>query len=74
MFIAFTTPEEHKHHLQRVFENLNDHVIVINHIKCEWCHLATALGHQVDTFGVCLVEKKVNQLEIFLNQLPNATC
>ena len=66
LLIASSSPEEHKHHLRRVLERLNDHSIVINPSKCVFGVAQLQFPcHQVDSKGIRPLEEKVQIIRDF---------
>lgn len=64
LLIASSSPEEHKHHLRKVLEHLNDHGVIINPSKCVFgVAQLQFLGYQVDSKGKSFM--------ISLNPLPS---
>lgn len=60
VLIASTSGEEHKQHLQQVFECLRDYAIIINPAKCVFGALALDfLGHHVNCYGIQPLEDEV---------------
>lgn len=63
LLITSASPEDHKHHLWFVLEQLNKHGILINPSKCVLG--AEFLGHHVDQHGIRPLDHKVTVIRDF---------
>ena len=66
LLIASKDAEEHKNHLRRVFERLQDHEILINPSKCKLgIPQLQFLGHQINSQGIRPLPDKVQAVKEF---------
>ena len=66
VLIASSTPDEHKQHLQQVFQRLSDYGILINPSKCLFgVDSLEFLGHHVSSKGIRPVDTKVEVIRKF---------
>ena len=66
VLIASSTPDEHKQHLQQVFQRLSDYGILINPSKCLFgVDSLEFLGHHVSSKGIRPVNTKVEVIRKF---------
>merc|ERR1712051_232485 len=66
ILVASRTPEEHKHHLQVLFDRLQDHGLVIKPEKCQFgVPEIDFLGHRVDKNGILPLPEKVKAIQTY---------
>lgn len=70
LFIASSSPEEHRDHLRQLFERLKQHNLAINVAKCEFGREALDfLGHSVSAEGIRPLPDRVEAIQNF--KLPS---
>lgn len=66
LFIASSSPEEHRDHLRQLFERLKQHNLAINVAKCEFGRDELAfLGHMVTPQGISPLPERVEAVQSF---------
>lgn len=66
LFIASSSPEEHRDHLHQLFERLKQHNLAINVAKCEFGRDALDfLGHSVSAEGIRPLPERVDTIQNF---------
>lgn len=66
IFIASSTPEEHRSHLRQLFERLQQHHLAVNVAKCEFGRTEiTFLGHLVTAEGISPLPERVEAVSKF---------